>query len=432
MTVESPADVPGRSRVILILLALALALRIGWAVTRPVNDAAIDALPDQREYLSLAQNLLHGGGLQFIDPRFNEAVKAFRTPGYPMMVAACGASVRAVRIVQALLDVSTVLAIYLLARRLIGGRFAPLLAAGIVAVNPYLIYFTGLLLSETLFTAMLAWAMVLLVIGRGGRGPWLATVLWLAGGLLLSLSVLVRHSAVALPVLLGLLSVFLNTASEVSYKQLSLSAEDSYTKGVWRLPPGLTMVMLTLLSLLPWVVRNRVVLGHWIWLDTNSGFTLCDGYNPDATGASDQSFVHRMPELQALDEVGRDEHLKQEAIDYARTHPERAVMLAGAKLARTWSPVPLSREYGRPALRLLAMAYSVPFDALVLIGLLWGRLRRSAKVFLITPAIYFSIIHMLTVGSLRYRIPIEPPLAVVAAGLVGAGGAASWRRALSA
>lgn len=432
MTVESPLHAPDRPRALLILLALALALRIGWAVTRPVNDAAIDALPDQREYLSLAQNLLHGRGLQFIDPRFNEAVKAFRTPGYPMMVAACGANVRAVRIIQALLDASTVLAIYLLARRLLGGGFAPLLAAGIVAVNPYLIYFTGLLLSETLFTAMLAWAMVLLVAGRGGRGPWWATLLWLAGGLLLSLSVLVRPSAVALPVLLGLISVFLNTGGEVSYKPLGSSADASPAKGVWRLPPGLTMVLLTVLSLLPWAVRNRVALGRWIWLDTNSGFTLYDGYNADATGGSDQSFVHRMPQLQGLDEVGRDEHLKQEAIDYARAHPERDVTLAGAKLARTWSPVPLSREYGRPALRLLAMAYSVPFDVMVLAGLLWGRLPRSVKLLLITPAIYFSIIHMLTVGSLRYRVPVEPLLAVVAAGLVGSGGAAGWRRAQSA
>lgn len=429
MTVEPPPDTPRRSRAILILLLVALALRLGWAVTRPADDASINALPDQREYLSLAQNLLHGRGLQFIDPRFNEAVKAFRTPGYPMFIAACGANVRIVRIVQALLDACTVLAIDLLARRLLRARFAPLLAAAIVAVNPFLIYFTGLLLSETLFTAMLAWAMVLLVYGNGGRGRWRATLLWLAGGLLLSLSVLVRPSAVALPVVLGLVSIFLNTHREVSYKELSPSEPDRRARLAF--PPGLTMVLLTLLCLLPWAVRNRVELGHWIWLDANSGFTLYDGYNPDATGASDQSFVHRIPELQALDEVGRDEHLKQEAIEYARSHPGQVMTLAGAKLARTWSPVPLSREYGRPALRLVAMAYSVPFDALVLVGLLWGRMPRSVKVLLITPAVYFSIIHALTVGSLRYRVPVEPLLAVIAAGLAGANGAATWRRAQS-
>ena len=29
---------------------------------------------------------------------------------------------------------------------------------------------------------------------------------------------------------------------------------------------------------------------RWIWTDTNAGFTLYDGYNRDATGASDQRF----------------------------------------------------------------------------------------------------------------------------------------------
>jgi hypothetical protein len=187
------------------------------------------------------------------------------------------------------------------------------------------------------------------------------------------------------------------------------------------------MVILTVLCLLPWVIRNRVVLGRWIWLDTNSGFTLYDGYNPDATGGSDQSFVDRQPELQVLSEVQRDDYLSQEATEYARAHPRRVVELMGAKLARTWSPVPLSQEYGRPGLRMVALAYSLPFDALALFGLFRGRLARSAKLFLLAPAVYFTIVHVLTVGSLRYRIPAEPPLAVLIAGLA-AGGAMPWRR----
>ena len=65
-----------------------------------------------------------------------------------------------VRLAQALLDTSTVLAIYLLARRFREERGA-LVAAAIVAVNPFLIYFSGLVLSETLFTAMLAWGLYL-------------------------------------------------------------------------------------------------------------------------------------------------------------------------------------------------------------------------------------------------------------------------------
>lgn len=416
MTVDSSAGKLFQSRAILVLLFLSLALRLGWGLTRPATDASLEALPDQVEYLSLGRNLLHGNGLVFFDRRFNDAVRAFRTPGYPILVAACGGNVRTIRAVQALLDTSTVLAVFLLAGYLVSAGTGPLLAALFVAFNPYLVYFSSLILSETLFTAMLAWAMVLLV--RGVRQAGIARFdgSWLVGALLLALSVLVRPSAIALPVLLGLLSLFLNRPLPASYQMVR-----------WRLPPGFVLIGITFLCLFPWALRNRMVLGRWIWLDTNSGFTLYDGYNPDAMGESNQTFVDRQPELVVLNETGRDEYLSEEASEYARTHPSRVLALAGAKLARTWSPMPLSQEYGRPALRAIALAYSLPFDVLVLIGVIWGRLPRAAKFFLLAPAVYFTIIHAFTVGSLRYRVPAEPPLAVLITGLA-ATGATPWRR----
>ena len=414
-------------RTILIILALALAVRLAWGLTRPTNDAAIDALPDQRDYLSLAQNLVHGRGLNFLDKRFDDTVWAFRMPGYPLFLAVCGANVRAVRAVQGLIDASTVLAIYLLAAILMQGRrgaaIIPLMAATLVAIDPYLIYFSGLLLSETLFTAMLAWGMVLLVRGNEGwGGSWLATLVWLCGGILLALSVLVRPSAAVLPVVLGLAAAFVNRPETGAYREAARSSEPAgrTQHGRWPLPVGATMVFLVLASLLPWALRNRYVLGRWIWLDTNSGFTLSDGYNPDATGGSDQSYIDREPELQVLGEIGRSEYLTDKAIEYLNTHRWQAVDLAGVRLKRLWSPMPLCSEYGGTKYRLIALAFSVPFDVMILLGLIWGGMPQTAKVFLLAPAIYFSIIHALTVGSLRYRIPVEPPMALIAASFLAA------------
>ncbi|MEA2735333.1 MAG: hypothetical protein QOE14_1784, partial [Humisphaera sp.] len=143
------------------MLLAALALRVGWAATRPVDDAAIAQLPDQREYLDVAHSLLSGEGFSFTDPRFNQRVYAYRTPGYPLMLAATGGNIRIARIAQALLDTSSVLAAYLLARRWLDQR-ASVIAAALVAFNPFLVYFSGLLLTETLCTAMLAGGMGLI------------------------------------------------------------------------------------------------------------------------------------------------------------------------------------------------------------------------------------------------------------------------------
>ena len=76
---------------------------------------------------------------------------------------------RAIRVVQALLDAATVLAVFLLARLTIknANGNAACIAAAVVAFNPMLVYVSSLVLSETLFIAMLAWGMVLLLAGFG-------------------------------------------------------------------------------------------------------------------------------------------------------------------------------------------------------------------------------------------------------------------------
>ena len=406
-----------------VLLAASLAVRVGWGLAQPADAASIDRLPDQREYLQLAQNLLQGHGLKFFDPRFRSEVYAFRTPGYPLLIAACGANVRAVRLAQAVVDTSTVLAVYLLARRWLAPG-ASLFGAALVAFNPFLVYFTALLLTETVFTAMLAWSMVLLLgpSAQAGGITWRATFLWLLGGVMLALSVLVRQSAVGLPVVLGVGAAFVNRGRGGPYHRR------------WPLPVGSTMLLLTVLVLLPWACRNRRVLGEWVWTTTNGGITLYDGLNPDATGASDQSFVQSMPELRGMDEYSRSRHLSERAKEFVRRQPLRAAELAVIKAARTWSPVPLSQEYGGWKYRTVGLLYSLPLDVLVLIGLFrsprrGGALAPAVKVFLLLPAIYFTAVHMLSVGSLRYRIPAEPPMAVVAASAAVLPGVGGWKRA---
>jgi hypothetical protein len=152
-----------------MLLTGALLVRVGWVLRLSTDEATLRVLPDQVEYLDLGRNLLQKRSLEFYDQRFEQTVKAYRTPGYPVLIAMCGANVRAVRLAQALLDTSTVLAAYLLARRWLPPR-ACLFAAFLVAINPFLIYFTGLILTETLFIAMLAWGMALL--GSISAGTW--------------------------------------------------------------------------------------------------------------------------------------------------------------------------------------------------------------------------------------------------------------------
>lgn len=363
---------------LICLLLGALLVRVGWGLVLPADPQWIGRLPDQREYLELGRNLLHGNGLKFFDPRFSQDVFAYRMPGYPALVAVCGGNIRAVRVAQALIDTSTVLAVYFMARRWLGTR-ASLFAGLLVAANPFLVYFSGLLLSETLFIAMLAWGMLLIVYSR-----------WVSSAVLLALAVLVRPSALVLVPLLPLVL------------------------GNLRRTVIATGVLLAVLA--PWAYRNSRVVGDWVWTTTNSGITLYDGLHEGADGSSNQQFLKSMTHLRFKSEQDRSAVLAEEAADFAIGNPAQAIRLAARKIARTWSPMPLSDEFGSNRLYVsAALLFCIPLDLLVVWGLWRGTLSRPAKVFLLLPAIYFTASHAITVGSLRYRVPAEVPMAVVAA-----------------
>jgi 4-amino-4-deoxy-L-arabinose transferase-like glycosyltransferase len=397
-------------KVLRAIFILALLLRVAWSLHLQRDPAGLSNLPDQVEYFSLGQNVLHHRTLFFYDPRFYQAIYAYRMPGYPIFISLCGGSVFVVRIAQAIIDSASIFAVFLVARRFWSVR-AALIAAAFVAINPFLIYFSGLILSETLCTAMILWGAALCLSLRANKDsiftspgtPEKGKTMqnprrrgWenILGPILLALSVLVRPSGLFLPVILPLFS------------------------GLRR---GFALVGLLLLIMLLslWAWRNDAILGKWIWITTNGGITQYDGFNPQATGASDQRFVAQMPYLQQLDEVERNNYLAGLTRHYIREHPGRIVPLALAKLARTFSPIPLSEQFSRPIYLAIAAAYSVPIFLLAIVQLIRGRGGWRVKMFLLCVPIYFAVVHAFSVGSLRYRLPAEPFIAILAAGAVG-------------
>lgn len=176
------------------------------------------------------------------------------------------------------------------------------------------------------------------------------------------------------------------------------------------------MVGLTAIALFPWAARNTDVTGAWIWTTTNEGITRYDGFNPDATGASDQRFVSAMPWTRDMTEVERSQYFARLADDWMADHPVQSIELAVVKMARTWSPVPLSQRFGsRMVYVIVGLCFSLLLDLLAIGGLLSGRLAWPVKILLVLPALYFTVASALSVGSLRYLVPAEPPMTILAA-----------------
>jgi ATP/ADP translocase len=101
--------------------------------------------------------------------------------------------------------------------------------------------------------------------------------------------------------------------------------------------------------------------------------------------------------------------------------------LAVVKFARTWNVWPNEPSLRNGWLRLAVMTGYLPLLIGGIIGAWWFRDRGWSCALCILPAVYFAGLHMIFVGSIRYRQPAMLPLTVLAAG-VAAELLRSWRR----
>lgn len=380
---------------VVLLLGVSLALRLGYGLSRPGDEAWAASLPDEAEYRAIAQSLLAGEGFGFTDGRFGQRVVAFRAPGYPLFVAMLGGDVMVVRAVQAVIDTLSVLGVWFLARRLMpGNAAAAVVAGGLMAVHPLLIHFSSLLLTETLTTALLVWGLSLLTY-RTGRAVAAAAVV-------LGVAAMVRPSfwAVAVVMLGG--------------RVLTLPVPWSRRFG---LVGACAVVMLAMV--LPWAARNAQALGRPILTTTNVGITAYDGFNPDADGSSNQQvFLQDMPYLRQMSEVDRDAYLAAQARSFILENATRVLPLAAAKVGRTFSPVPLANEHRTWLYWLVGLLFLLPLMGLALAGLFCSATPPRYRLMLVMPIVIVGLGHGLSVGSMRYRVPIEPIWCVLAAGSI--------------
>jgi hypothetical protein len=165
----------------------------------------------------------------------------------------------------------------------------------------------------------------------------------------------------------------------------------------------------------PWVIRNHDVTGHWVITTLWVGPSLYDGLNPNATGDSDMTFFDRDNLLGRMSEHDMDQEYRRRAWAFAAANPGRTAQLALIKAGRYWSPLPNADQFQQPLVAFGLLAATLPLYLFAIVGL-WAH-HRDWRLLLVTlgPAVFFAAVHMLFVGSIRYRLPAEMPLWVLAA-----------------
>jgi 4-amino-4-deoxy-L-arabinose transferase-like glycosyltransferase len=267
----------GRTTLILLaaILVLGFGLR-GYRVAEPLGSPGDDA----HAYYALSKSLYEEGS--YGGPRF--ANPSDWSPGAPLLYAAAfyatgGAREGTARIVELLLGLAAIVTVYLLGRR-IACRPAGLFAAFCVAVYPPFIHSTGALFSEppasfTLPAAILSflWAANIGENRPSGGRRQAPPARWLVPGFFFGLTALIRPEYLIVGVAFALLAA------------IRVGRERG-----WR--PRLVALALfaaaLLLPIVPWAIRNQVVLHRTVPISTGGGKALYVGTFLPADGEYDR------------------------------------------------------------------------------------------------------------------------------------------------
>ena len=427
------------------LLAVALAVRLMAGLYWQSRLDGPFGFPDSESYWTLGRAIAQGQPYQ-VGP---EHTQFFRTPGYPVLLAPIfhlagrQPSVMWARMENAVLGTLTVAAVWWLGMRLFGAR-AALIAAAMAAFYPGAIASSILVLSEAAFCLLMLVQLALWTAAWRADSPARAVVLAVCAGTVAGGATLVRPSwllftpfAVALSVLAGGRCREL-APGETAGKTESQSPPSPLSPcGQGRLRHawiGVVMLAAVTVVMIPWWVRGARMTGHFVPTTLQVGASLYDGLNPEATGASDMSFVPKFTEDErrraaAADqtdgesfEFRLDRRFRREALSWAKAHPAEAARLAGVKLARMWNVWPNERSLSSWPIRLAVLFTYVPIAVFGIIGA--ARTIRAGWPYLLCwlPAVYFTLLHVVFVSSIRYRQPAMLGLMVLAAGVVGSRG----------
>lgn len=405
---------PTRRLLLPAILAVALLARLGFAAWVVGLDAMTDG--DEADYHAIATSIAAGDGFASA----NGVPTARRPPAYPVFLAGvygiAGPSRVVARLLQVAMGVAIVALVFLLARRLFDERTA-LLAAALAAVNPFLTFISGYLLTENLYTLFLLGA---LVAAPAPSAAVRSTPRLLTGAGLLALAALTRPAALPLALWIG--------------ASIALFAPGRWTVRV-RAAALAAVVFVALI--MPWMIRNASTFGGWVGLTTHGGVTFLQGNNPKVIevphyrgGVAPVAALPGYDEFATMNERDRDRFCYAMGRRFLREEPGAIPKLVWWKFARFWrwrSEAGLSgirsgwwfdkdTFLGGLAARFDAgWVYAVVVIPLFVAGLAFTRVRWRDLLFLYGVVAGHTAVALVFFGSLRGRIPVEPVIVVFAA-----------------
>jgi 4-amino-4-deoxy-L-arabinose transferase-like glycosyltransferase len=429
---------------VVALLAVGALARVGFVVATPGYAPGVDS----RDYLRLGRAIARTGAYPPIRvwekrrgcprvagfPRTPCVARpgargahlvsqpiAYRPPGYPYALALPallarwigGNGMAPARYFQVLTGVIVVGLVGLLGWML-WGRAVGLTALGLAAVYIPLVLVSGVMISEPLYTALMLGAICAVLRWRSHGGlPMLALAGALAG-----LTALTRDNGVI--VLVGVAA-------------LAVGRGDPRGR-VRRLRAPLLVMSVGVLMIVPWTIRNAVVMGGFLPISDETGPTLVGTYNSVSQSNRTEpgiwtGRVSRLPayreffiEAPAHSGITENSDLEHDAITYAVDHPAYIWTVFWQNTLR------LLELHGVARIRFGAGTIGVPPGAavagarmfyivalLALVGVFVPATRRAPWALWGIAALQFLTTVLVNAETPRFRTPLEPFILLLAA-----------------
>jgi 4-amino-4-deoxy-L-arabinose transferase-like glycosyltransferase len=391
----------------IFLLAFAVRVVVRWYMGEPdfwVNGYTF--------FFDLARNIASGNGYA-LD---SMPATAFRVPLYPLFLAAVTFGHRLffpVILAQALVGVGTVWCAAMLAREIFGNTAAIIAAIG-TAIYPYYVVHDTALQETSLYTFLMALAVLLLLRVRRSGSVVTAT----GAGLALGAAVLTRANLAPFALFAPLWLVLFGDSHAAPWRR--------------RLWVAVLCAGFAGLTVSPWLFRAYQITGS-ATLSTQSGFFLWLGNNPYTFSRYPKESIDRSQaralaalslqekaELNARssNEVTVDEWFREKGLDYIREHSWQTLGNGVRKIADAfgWWLSP-SRGFWPN------LVQSLSYGPVMILGLwgMWGCRRhwREHSIFY-AQFVSFAAVTAVFFGATSYRAYLDVYLIVFAAGLLAA------------
>ncbi len=363
-----------KDKPLIVVLLLSLIVRLVIMLVYPDQN-----FPDARAYGEIGKEIFSG----------NIITNNIYMPLYPIWSYITG-SMGLQIIMDIVVSVASVWLIFVLSMHIFNNRTVAIISSVIAAFYPHFIFYSVSGLTEIFYTFLLLLSFLFFY-----RKKFLFAIV------LLIASILVRPTLDFFnPILVFL---FIGFVHKLGWENVA-----KYI--------GLYMI-LYIVMLSPWWVHQYQKYGEFVRLNLGDGIVLYSGNNSlNKTGGGivgqdvDMSIFNN-----EKNPILKNNKMKELATDFIINNPHRFVELAGLKFLRFWRLWPHTEHYQQwyvIAASLFSYGVVLFFSIGFFIRHTKIHLRKVLPIYALMG--YLTLVHMVTIGSIRYRFPLEPFLIIFA------------------